>query len=124
MGSLFEINDTLQISKEQGFPTQLDIVQHLKSPYSLDEIKDKTFKFSDKPKIRLYQQPPVRVFLVENVDGKWIYWGLAHILSVTHNYVDKTTSGTFKIIYLNSPEEMKQAYNLTDRRPNINYFSE
>ena len=28
MGSFIEINDTLQISKEQGFPEELDYEQH------------------------------------------------------------------------------------------------
>lgn len=28
-----------------------------------------------------------------------------------------------KIIYINTPEEMKQAFNITDHRPEFNYFS-
>jgi hypothetical protein len=122
MGSCIEINDTLQISKEQGFPAELEIDKHLKNPYSLDDFKDKVFKFSNKSDIRFYHQPPVRVFLVENIEGKWLYWGLVHILSITHNYLDKTTSGEYKIIYLNTPEEMKKAHDLIDRNPKTNYF--
>ena len=30
MGSYVELNDTLQITKEQGFPEELDWKQHLK----------------------------------------------------------------------------------------------
>ena len=122
MGSYIEINDTLQISKEQGFPIELKIDRHLRTPYVLDDLKDKVFKFSNKPSIRLYHQPPVRVFLVENINGKWLYWGLVHILSTAHNYLDKTTSGEFKISYVNTPEEMKKAHDLIDRNPDTNYF--
>lgn len=107
MGSFIEINDTLQISKEQGFPTELEINKHIEKPYALESLKDKVFEFSNKSGIRYYHQPPVRVFLVENINGKWLYWGLVHILSITHDYINKTTSGEFKIIYINTPEEMK-----------------
>ena len=34
---------------------------------------------------------------------------------VKHNYIDKLTSGKFKIIYINKPEEMEMAHNLIDR---------
>jgi len=122
MGSLIEINDTLQISKEQGFPIELEIGKHIENPYNLNDFKDKVSKFSDKPNIRFYHQPPVRVFLVENIDGKWLYWGLVHIISITHDYINKTTSGEYKIIYLNTPDEMKKAHDLIDRNPETNYF--
>ncbi len=122
MGSIVEINDTLQITREQGFPAELDVKKHLKNPYKLKDFKDKIFEFKDKPKIRVYQMPPVRVFLVENVDGKWIYWGLVHILEIKHDNIKKTTGGKYKIIYINSPEEMKQVFNLTDQRPEFSYF--
>jgi hypothetical protein len=123
MGSFIEINDTLQISKEQGFPNELEINKHLESPYTLGGVKDKIFKFSNKSGIRFYHQPPVRVFLVENINGKWLYWGLAHITSITHDYLAKTTSGEYKIIYLNTPEEMKKAHDLIDRNPDTNCFN-
>ena len=122
MGSYIEINDTLQVSKAQGFPAELEISKHLEKNYNADDFKDQIFKFSNKPSIRLYHQPPVRVFLVENIDGKWLYWGLVHIISVAHNYLDKTTSGEFKITYINTPEEMKKAHNLIDRNPDTSYF--
>jgi len=32
MGSLIEINDTLQISAKQGFPVKLNYHKHLKTP--------------------------------------------------------------------------------------------
>lgn len=37
------------------------------------------------------------------------------MLEVHHDYINKTTSGKFKIIYINCPEEMEIAHNLIDR---------
>ena len=122
MGSFIEINDTLQLTKAQGFPSELNLEIHLDKPYSLDEFKDKVFEFHGKPDIRIYKIPPVRNFLVENRDGKWIYWGLVHIFEITHDYINKTTSGKFKITRINNPEEMKEAYQLVDMRPGMSYF--
>lgn len=124
MGSFIELNDTLQLTAEQGFPTELNLEQHLTKPYTLDDVKDKVFSFQEKPDIRIYKIPPVRNFFVENRDGKWIYWGLVHVIEVKHDNVKKTTSGKFKIIRINTPEEMKSAFELTDTRPELNYFGE
>ena len=44
-----------------------------------------------------------------------MYWGQIHMLEIKHNYINKTTSGKFKIIYINKPEEMEIAHNLIDR---------
>ena len=118
MGSYVEINDTLQITREQGFPKELDWREHLKNPYTAEQFKDKIFEFKDKPSIRNYQMPPVRCFLVENIGGKWLYWGLVHIIEIKHDYINKTTSGKFKIIYINKPEEMEMAHKLIDRNEN------
>lgn len=124
MGSYFEINDTLQITKEQGFPTEdLKLERHLKKEYVAKDFEGKVFEFYDKPNIRNYQMPPVRNFLVENKNGKWIYWGLIHILEITHNYENKTTSGKFRIVHINSVEQMKMAHNIIDRNKNTNYFN-
>lgn len=123
MGSLIEINDTLQLTAKQGFPSVLDVSQHLRTPYRAEDFSGKIYSFSDKPGIRIYQSPPVRNFLVENRNGKWIYWGLVRILEITHDYTAKTTSGKFKILYLNSPDEMKKVHDLIDRNPRTNYFS-
>lgn len=52
-----------------------------------------------------------------------MYWGLIHITEIEHDYVNSTTSGKFKIIYINTPEEMKVAFDLIDRNPDTNYFA-
>jgi hypothetical protein len=122
MGSIIEINDTLQITREQGFPEELDLNSHLKNPYASSDFADKIFSFRDKAGIRIYQAPPVRNFLVENKEGKWIYWGLVHILETTHDYDKKTTSGKFRITYIYAPEEMKRAHDLIDRNEKTRFF--
>jgi len=122
MGSNIKINDTLQLTKEQGFPSDLNLENHLKNPYKSEDFKGKTFEFRDKPEVRVYQAPPVRNFLVENKGGKWIYWGLVHVLEITHDYAKKTTGGKFEIIYIYSPEEMKQAHELMDRNGDTRFF--
>src|SRR3989344_4100688 len=107
MGSFIEINDTLRITKEQGFPSELEYKKHCIKPFKTSDFVGKIFLFSNKPAIRIYKAPPVRNFLVEDIGGKWLYWGLVHIIEITHDYVQQTTSGKFTIICLYSPEEMK-----------------
>lgn len=115
MGSYIETNDTLQITREQGFPEELDYEKHKLNPY-------KAVDFKDKPNIRVYHRPPVRNFLVQNINGKWLYWGLIHMLEIHHDYIKNTTSGKYKIIYINTPEEMKHAHNIIDRNENTRYI--
>lgn len=122
MGSLIEINDTLQISSEQGFPKELNYERHKIKPFTAEDFSDKIFEFRDKPKIRIYKLPPVRNFLVQNIDGKWLYWGLVHILEVRHDNINQTTSGKFKIIYIYTPEEMNYAHRLIDRNKETDYL--
>ncbi len=121
MGTSIEINDTLQITTEQGFPKELVLEKHIKKLLTAKDFEGKTFEFK-KPAIRLYQSPPIRNFLVHNINGKWIYWGLIHIIETKHDNIQKTTSGKFKIIYIYTPEEMKIAHKLIDRNKETNYF--
>jgi len=123
MGSFIEINDTLQISKEQGFPKELDYEQHKVKPFKASDFEGKIFEFKDKPKVRIYKLPPVRNFLVQNINGKWLYWGLVHVVEVVHNNVNQTTSGKFKIIHINSPEEMKFAHKIIDRNKETDFLN-
>lgn len=121
MGSYIETNDTLQITREQGFPEELNYEKHKITPYKAEDFKDRVFEFKDKPNVRIYHRPPVRNFLVENINGKWLYWGLVHILEIHHDYIKNTTSGKYKIIYINTPEEMKYAHNIIDRNEDTKY---
>jgi len=122
MGSFIEINDTLQITKEQGWPDELNLEKHLKAPYNTEDFKNKIFEFKDKPKIRIYKLPPVRNFLVENRDGRWVCWGLCLITELHHDNLKEMTSGKFKIIKIYTPEEMKQAEQITVSDKELRYF--
>jgi len=82
MGSFIEINDTLQITTDQGFPKVLNLARHLKKPFVAANFKGKVFSF-DKPDLRLYHSAPTRVFLVQNIKGKWLYWGHCLIIEQT-----------------------------------------
>ncbi|EKD43729.1 MAG: hypothetical protein ACD_72C00153G0001 [uncultured bacterium] len=115
MGSFIEINDTLQITTEQGFPTELDFEQHKIKPFVAEDFEGKIFEFKNKSKIRIYQLPPIRNFLVHNIDGKWLYWGLIRVIEITHDNINQATSGKFEITYIYTPEEMEQAYKIVDR---------
>ena len=68
MGSFIEINDTLQLTKDQGFPEELDYEIHKKNLLKLEDYKNKIFTFKNKSEIRIYKIPPVRNFLVENIE--------------------------------------------------------
>ena len=124
MGSTVRTNDTLQITAEQGFPAVLDIQQHLKEPFSTSQFEAQTFAFGGKEGIRNFQQPPIRNFLVENRDGRHIYWGLISMLKVSHDYLENVTSGQYQIYRLYTPEQMKVAASLVGLAEELDYFSQ
>jgi len=110
MGSYIEINDTLQLTTEQGFPKELVLADHIKTPYTASNFEDKVFSFFDKPSARIYQLPPVRIFLVHNINGKWLFWGHCLVIEQTiHSSLDgySTTSGKFIITEIYDPEFQK-----------------
>ncbi|MFH0922910.1 MAG: hypothetical protein V1811_02515 [Candidatus Micrarchaeota archaeon] len=100
MGSLIEFNDTLQITQAQGFPSKLlDVRKHQRNPSVAQKLVGRIFAFRNKPVARIYHTPPTRVFLVQNVGGKWIHWGTCLIVTQTIESTRKGafTSGKFKI---------------------------
>lgn len=105
MGSVIEINDTLKISKERGFPKMLTLENHTANPESSSQFLGRSFHFWNSG-ARLYHQAPTRVFLVEELpDSNWLYWGHAHILSQTIE--GEITKGTYKIVKLYDPAYQK-----------------
>ena len=115
MGSPIELNDTLQLTVRQGFPSQLlNRDNHCKKPVLLSELADRVFEFSAKDDARIFHLDPVRVFLVENINGKWLFWGKALIQSQTISkrfapdgswkVGEWVTSGTYTIIDIYEPE--------------------
>jgi hypothetical protein len=107
MGSYIELNDTLQLTTEQGFPPELDLQKHLQKPFSAEQFKGRIFSFQNKPNIRIFHSSPTRVFLVHNIDGKWLYWGHCLIIEQTINAETKTTSGKFIITKIYDPEHQR-----------------
>ncbi len=110
MGSFIELNDTLQITTEQGFPEELDLSVHIKKPIRAEELKGRIFKFRGKPGARVYHVAPNRCFLVHNIDGKWLYWGKIVMLEQTISGESKNqmTSGKYRIIEIYELEYQKQ----------------
>lgn len=104
MGSFIELNDTLQITTEQGFPLELDLRKHLEEAFTAEDFKDRVFEFRGKPNMRVFHPAPTRVFLVHNIEDKWLYWGHCHIIEQTIHADTKTTSGKFIITKLYTPE--------------------
>lgn len=132
MGSMVEINDTLQLTTEQGFPADLlDLKKHQKQPVKLSDVQDTIFEFKDKPSARIFQLDPVRVYYVHNIDGKWLFWGRVFIQSETiYKNVDAKgnwkegdwfTSGTYKIIDVYDPKYQKM-FTLHEAPPDRNFF--
>jgi len=106
MGSVIEINDTLKISKARGFPAELNLAEHVcNAVASLERIKDKQYSFWNAGE-RVYHRAPTRVFLVEEIEGKWLYWGHALVLQQTMSS-DKT-EGIFKVAKLYDPDYQRQ----------------
>ena len=112
MGSFLEFNDTLQITVAQGFPEEiLNLAKHKERPIQLTEVTDKVFEFHDKSGARVFHPAPCRCFLVQNINGKWLYWEKIIILEQTIKGETKdtqTTSGKYKIIEIYDPVYQEQ----------------
>ncbi|MBI4093293.1 MAG: hypothetical protein HY420_05200 [Candidatus Kerfeldbacteria bacterium] len=108
MGSIIEFNDTLQITTEQGFPDELQLEKHLKTPFTAKDFGGRVFEFHDKPGMRLYHPAPTRAFLVHNINGKWLYWGHVQIVEQTINSRTKTTAGKFVITEIYSAKQQRE----------------
>jgi hypothetical protein len=121
MGGYIELNDTLQLTTEQGFPKELDLKKHLKKPFTAKDFEGRIFSFKDKPKMRIYQTPPTRCLLVHNINDKWLYWGHCLIIEQTIHSNTKTTSGKFKIIKIYTPEHQK-SMSIHEVDPGKEYF--
>ena len=131
MGSYVEINDTLQLTNEQGFPIKIfNYKRHQKKPVTIDDVKGKVFKFKNKPSARIFQIDPVRVYYVHNIDGKWLFWGRVLIQSQT---IEKKlvkgkwdgeswqTSGTYTILSVYDPKYQK-TFTLNEAPDDRNFF--
>lgn len=142
MGCSYEINDTLLLTKAQGFPSDiLNIERHQKNPITLQDVAGKVFRFRNKPVARAFQLDPVRVYLFENTDDdKWLGWGRVFIQSLTikrkrglgpsdpagpihFNPGDWVTSGTYVFIDIYDPEYQK-IFTMHEAPKAWNYFGQ
>jgi len=132
MGSFIEINDTLQITTEQGFPVKiLNLEKHLQKPIKLEDVKGQLFHFHKKDSARIFHLDPVRVFLVHSIDGKWLIWGKALIQSQTiEKQLEENgewiegkwqTSGSYIISDIYDPEYQK-IFTQRESVPGKSYF--
>ena len=101
MGVSLTLNDTLQITREQGFPEKPNL--------------NKEYYFKKEGR-RLYRLPPVRVFLAQNENGKWDYRGEALITELTILPMEEKTVGKFKIVKLYNKEH-RAALNANQQPP-------
>lgn len=132
MGSFVEINDTLQLTIEQGFPTHIfDLEKHQKTPITLKDVEGMVFEFKDKPSARIFQIDPVRVYYVHNVNGKWLFWGRVLIQSQkiekqlnddgTWDEGNWKTSGTYTILNVYDPK-YQHTFTLNEAPDDRNYY--
>jgi hypothetical protein len=125
MGSMIEINDTLQLTTEQGFPADiLDLGRHRKNPVTLEKIGNRLFSFQNKPNARMFQLDPVRVYYVHNIGGKWLFWGHVFIQSLSITKDPKgnwVTGGTYKIVEI-YPPDYQEIFSRRESPPGAGYF--
>jgi len=98
MGHTIEINDTLKLARGVSLPS------------GLSEGGTYPFRINGR---RLYNLAPVRVFLVEEIDGRWNYIGHALIHELTINADKNETSGRFTLIKIYD-EPYRRAANLNE----------
>lgn len=121
MEKLIRFNDTLKLTNDQGFPTELDISLFRDNALDVDLYINKSFSF-DKPLARLYPLPPTRTFLVHEHEGKWIQWGHCLVLEQTIYQMGERTKGIFQITHIHDYEFMKQVTTI-DVPAGKSYFS-
>ncbi len=121
MGSLIEINDTLKISKERGFPQELSLPDHQANPETtFPKVLNRRFQFWNNDE-RLYHRPPTRVFLVQEMGGgQWLYWGhaLIHKQTIEHG----RTFGEYEIIKIYDPQ-YQQPTTINEAPQGKSYFT-
>ena len=140
MGSILEINDTLEITTEQGFPESFfNLERHRQNPITTDEVKDMVFEFCGKTGPRFFHLDPVRVYWYHNIDGRWLAWGQIvmqeQTISRNPEYTEHegainvsdpeqwVTSGKYKVLKIYDPEYQEE-FTRKDLPPSLSYFQD
>ncbi len=105
MGSIIKLNDTLKISRERGFPADLRLEDHVADPEASRRFLGREFSFWNDEE-RLYHRPDTRVWLVEDIAGKWLYWG--HVLITEQTIKPGRTEGKSRIILVYTPDYQRR----------------
>lgn len=95
MGSLLEFNDTLKLKRGQGFPNNVTL--------------GGKYRF-ESDGIRFFHPSPTRVFLVEEIEGKWNFIGQVMVLEQTIDTQTKITKGIFEVSKL-YPDDIRRIFN-------------
>jgi hypothetical protein len=139
MGSMLEINDTLQITTEEGFPAQIfNLERHRKKPITIEEVKDKVFEFKGKAGPRFFHLDPVRVYWYHNINNRWLAWGQIVIQEQTITRNPKATqhqgainisdpnqwvtNGKYKVLKIYDPQYQRE-FTSKDLPPSLSYFA-
>ena len=138
MGSMLEINDTLQITTEEGFPARIfDLERHRKNPITLDQVKDMVFEFKGKTGPRFFLLDPVRVYWYHNIKNRWLAWGqivmqeqtitrnpkaAPHQGAINISDADQwVTHGKYKVLKIYDPQYQRE-FTTKDLPPSLSYF--
>jgi hypothetical protein len=96
----------------------------------LKDVEGRTFIFHDKPRPRIFQTDPVRVYFVHNINGKWLFWGRIVIDRQTIRKKcepngkwngEWVTDGEYRIIDVYDPE-YQEAFTRREAPPGSSYF--
>jgi hypothetical protein len=139
MGSLLEINDSLQITTEECFPADVfDLQRHRREPITIEQVKDRVFEFRGKTRPRFFHLDPVRVYWFHNIDGRWLAWGhiviqeqtisrnpqfTAHQGAINVSDPEQwVTSGKYKVLKIYDPQYQEE-FTRRDLPPELSYFA-
>ena len=140
MGSILEINDSLQLTTAQGFPADIfDLERHRANPITLDQVGDRLFTFEGKPRPRFFHLDPVRVFWFHNLGGRWLAWGHVviqqqsisrnpdappHTGDVNVSDADQwVTGGTYRVAQIYDPD-YQRAFTTNDLPAELSFFGD
>jgi hypothetical protein len=126
MGTPLELNDTLLLSTEQGFPAALlDRERHVRAPLRAEDFAHQLFEFHGKEGARFFHLAPTRVVLVHKIGERWLAWGHALIEEQTiRRPADGRgyeTAGKFRIAKLFDPH-YQELHTRNETPPGRSYF--
>ncbi len=131
MGSTIELNDTLLLTPDQGFPADLlEWGQDRREPIGLSSVAGATFHFTGKAGARLFHLAPTRVYLVQNISKKRLFGGKALIVAQAIQKAfgadgewagQWTTSGSFTISDLYQPD-YQERFTRRESPPGSSFF--